>query len=29
MIVNPALEQYIADLLPAREPELAEMGAHA
>jgi predicted O-methyltransferase YrrM len=29
MIVNPALEQYIADLLPARDPVLAEMEAYA
>lgn len=29
MVVNPALEQYIQDLLPAREPVLAEMEAYA
>ncbi len=29
MIVNPALEQYIADLLPSRDPVLAEMEAYA
>lgn len=29
MIVNPAIEQYIADLLPARDPILAEMEAYA
>ncbi|MBL8237192.1 MAG: O-methyltransferase [Bryobacterales bacterium] len=29
MIVNPALEQYMADLLPARDPLLAEMEAYA
>ena len=29
MIVNPALEQYMADLLPARDPVLAEMEAYA
>lgn len=29
MIVNPALEQYIADLLPARDPLLAEIEAYA
>ncbi|MFN0101250.1 MAG: O-methyltransferase [Bryobacteraceae bacterium] len=29
MIVNPALEQYIAGLLPARDPVLAEMEAYA
>lgn len=29
MIVNPALEQYISDLLPARDPVLAEMEAYA
>ena len=29
MIVNPEVEQYIADLLPARDPVLAEMEAYA
>jgi len=29
MIVNPAIEQYIADLLPVRDPILAEMEAYA
>ena len=29
MIVNPALEQYIANLLPGRDPVLAEMEAYA
>lgn len=29
MIVNPAIEQYIANLLPARDPILAEMEAYA
>lgn len=29
MIVNPALEQYMAGLLPARDPVLAEMEAYA
>lgn len=29
MIINPALEQYMADLLPARDPVLAEMEAYA
>lgn len=29
MIVNPALEQYISDLLPPRDPVLAEMEAYA
>jgi len=29
MIVNPALEQYIVSLLPARDPVLAEMEAYA
>ncbi|MBM3786899.1 MAG: O-methyltransferase [Acidobacteria bacterium] len=29
MIVNPSIEQYISDLLPARDPVLAEMEAYA